>query len=337
METPSFQVFSGRFLKESGIKMAVDEREGQVARKRILQFVYFVCVFCIAGASLFVYGAWWKRYLDQRPDLVVAKPYVHSDQVPVEVVLLWREQVVHSPFGGRVRYPEGPGPFYAAGKDTVAMIDAANGKTYALTVESPGYFVAGLDGMEGRWGYNTLWQGMSRFPKVSSLKLISEGAMLEKGDPVGKIVYQPQPLRALAYLEAVSGLEEEIASHRLYLKKSETALPFEAEIRAVKSMGKVVKMYLTLPFFPESLILSRKENYLLYLGERKGVVIPESAVFTRSGKLWVYHVEGDTSRSREIRGMPLQKGRFLVTSGLSPGETVLAHGEKDKEGVIRIW
>lgn len=299
--------------------------------------IYFFCVLCIVGASLFIYGAWWTRYLEQRPGVAVAKPYVHSDQIPVEAALLWREQIVRTPYSGRVRYPDGQGPFYAAAKNRIATITASNGKTYALQVERPGIFLAALDGLEGEWSYNTLWRGSSNFPQIPSLEFIPEGAMLEKGDAVGKMVYQPQSLRAVVYVQRVPGLKEEIADYRIAFKKTESALPFEADIRAVKSLGSMVKLYLTVPFFTENRVLSRKEDLFLYLGERKGVVVPERAVFTKEGKLWTYVVRGDTSEPRVVRGIPLQEGQFLATEGLNPGETVLADSAKGKEGVVRIW
>ncbi|MFP4481411.1 MAG: hypothetical protein ACLFN0_01295 [Thermovirgaceae bacterium] len=310
---------------------------GRSFRKRFLGVVYFVCVLCIIGASFYIYGAWWKRYLGQRPGVVVAKPHVHSDQIPVEAALLWREQVVKTPYKGRVRYPGGQGPFFVGTKGTIATISAPNGKTYALQVEKPGFFLAALDGLEGKWNYNTLWRGSSRFPQIRPLQFIPEGTMLEKGDAVGKIVYQPQPLRAVIYVQTDSGLKAEIADHRIALKKKEEDLPFEVEVRAANSLGRMVKLYLTVPFFPKNRILSRKENFFLYLGEKKGVVVPESAVSTKEGRLWVYVVKGDSSLRREIKGVPLQEDRFLVTGGVEPGEMVLVDSDKGKGGVVRIW
>jgi hypothetical protein len=309
----------------------------QENRQGFLRIFYFVCVLCIVGVSLFIYVAWWKRYLGQRPGVVVAKPYVHSDQIPVEAALLWREQVVKAPFAGRVRYPQGQGPFFAAAKDTVATVSAPKGKTYALQVEQPGFFLAALDGLEGKWNYNTLWREAARFPEVRPLEFIPDGTVLEKGDAIGKMIYQPQPLRAVIYVQAVSGLKEGIASQRLELRKTRLDLPFKAEVRAVKQMGPMMKLYLTIPFFPKKMVLSRKEDFFLYLGEKKGVVVPESAVATKEGRLWVYVVKGDTSVAREITGIPLQKKRFLVTNGLAPGEIVLIESAKGKEGVVRIW
>ncbi len=312
-------------------------RDRQGFRKRFLRVVYFICVLCIAGASLFIYGAWWKRYLGQRPGVVVAKPYVHSDQIPVEAALLWREQVVKAPFAGRVRFPGGQGPFFAEAKETIATVSSTNGKTYALQVKKPGFFIAALDGLEGKWNYNTLWRGSAKFPETRPLEFIPDGTVLEKGDAVGKIIYQPQPLRAVIYVQALPGLQEEIGDQQLELRKTKEDLPFEAEIRAVNPLGSMAKLYLTLPFFPKTRVISRKEDFFLYLGEKKGVVVPESAVKAKEGRLWAYVVKGDTSVAREIRGVPMQKGRFLVTGGLAPGEMVLVESAKGKEGVVRIW
>jgi len=311
--------------------------DSQGFRKPFLRVVYFACVLCIVGASLFIYGAWWKRYLGQRPSVAVAKPYVHSDQIPVEAALLWREQVVKTPYAGRVRYPRGQGPVFVAAKDAIATVSAPNGKIYALQVEQPGFFLAALDNLEGKWNYNTLWRGSARFPEIRPLQFIPEGTVVEKGDAVGKMIYQPQPLRAVIYVQAISGLKEEIADQRLELRKTKEDLPFEAEVRAADPMGSMVKLYLTVPFFPKSMVLSRKEDFFLYLGEKKGVVVPESAVTVKEGRLWTYVVKGDVSSAREIRGIPLQKERFLVTGGLAPGEMVLVESAKGKEGVVRIW
>jgi hypothetical protein len=57
-----------------------------------------------------------------------------------------------------------------------------------------------------------------------------------------------------------------------------------------------------------------------------------------NGRQGVLVVEGGVTTFRDVHGMPISSGRFVVTEGLKAGEIVIEEGGKAKEGGrVLLW
>jgi len=308
----------------------------KTADKIFLKLLYAICFVGIVAGAVYVYVMWYERYSAARPALVQAEGSFYIDETPLKAVLLWNEKVIYSPKEGKVFYPKGVEPFFAGENETLAVIELNSGSKVQIKAREPGYFVAGIDGYEGKWSYINLWNQ----PGVSvekKLRLMRNGTIVSKGSPIGKLIPQPQHLRAIVYWGHFPLLNELVREGHINIKTNKGGFMFNADVEAISQTGSLSKVYLALPFFPLEYLYSRETNILLCMGERRGVVIPESSVLMQNGKLWVYKVEGDEVIRHEIEGLPVGKGKFMVTNGLKPGEVVVKNASKAREGVIRLW
>ena len=302
---------------------------------KLVRTLYFFFAICIALGAVFVYKAWWDRYFRLRPEIAVAEPAVYSIDVPMDGFLLWDEEMILSPVGGTVSFPKGTGPIYCAKGDTVAVISSSRGKR-SIKMKYPGYFLAALDGFEGKWTYGDIWTGTSNLPNPDPLLFLAPGSKVNSGDPVGKIIPQPQELRCVAYLDKTAYTADP-DSTTVEIKKTASEISFRAGLRAVRDLGPIIKIYLTLPFFSGEDLRSRRVSFLFHSGKTSGVTVPESAVTLRERKRVVFVVTGDRSRAVEVTGIPVSGKLFLVESGLAPGDLVIISGAGAEEGEIRIW
>ncbi|GAB6280033.1 MAG: hypothetical protein STSR0007_00810 [Thermovirga sp.] len=304
-------------------------------QEKLVRTLYFFFTACIILGAVFVYKAWWDRYFRLRPEIAVAEPAVFPIDVPMEGFLLWEEEVMLSPVEGTISFPKGTGPVYCAKGDIVVVVSSRQDKR-SVRMPRPGYFLAAIDGCEGKWTYGSIWTGTSSLPGSEPLRFLTPGAMVRSGDPLGKFIPQPQELRCVAYLDksAFTGGPD---STTVEIRRTASELPFHAELRAAKDLGPAIKVYLTLPFFSGEDLRSRRVSFLFHSGKARGVTVPESAVTLRERKRVVFVVTGDRSRAVEVSGIPVSGKLFLVESGLAPGDLVIVSGAEAEEGEIRIW
>jgi hypothetical protein len=299
------------------------------------RIVYFALILGVALGTIKLYALWWERHESLNPQVVSAAPYVYTERLPVRGVLFWQEERLASRWDGTVTYPSAE-PRRVAKGETVAVVSGPSGK---MAVKSPrvGYFVAGLDGAEGKWNYSSFWSDRTSLPDVPAFVPIAPGSAVKKGGAVGKLILQPQELRGIFYADGTPGLFRDIKAGYVRVRLREKEWPQRADVRVHEAVGQKVRLYLTLPFFPPELALSRGFSMILEGGERSGVAVPETAVTYRDGKLGVYQVEGNVVTFRSVEGLPVEGHRFFVTSGLSSGNVVLLEAQKGKEGKIRLW
>jgi len=303
---------------------------------KLVKTLYYFFTICIIVGAVFIYKAWWNRYFRLRPELAVAEPAVLPIDAPVEGALVWEEEILIAPAEGSVSFPKGGGPVFCARGDTVAVLSASSGRR-VIHAPRPGYFMAALDGSEGSWSYGDIWPGNSSLPTPGPLRFMKEGANVHAGEPLGKMIPQPQKLRCVAYLDKTAYTEDLHSRKDLELKRNLSELPFRAEVRTVKDLGPAIKVYLSLPFFSGEDLRSRRVSFLLHSGQARGVMIPESAVILRNRKKVVFLVTGDRSKAVEVSGTPVSGKRFLVESGLAPGDLVIISGADAEEGEVRLW
>ena len=101
--------------------------------------------------------------------------------------------------------------------------------------------------------------------------------------------------------------------------------------------GQRVKAYLRLPFFPPSVLKSRAFSARLVAGERKGVMVPDSAVITKDGRNFVFLLQGAQILSRDVDGFPADNRNFFIVKGVAPGNSLILNANDVREGTMRIW
>ncbi|MDR3264609.1 MAG: hypothetical protein LBT15_01220 [Synergistaceae bacterium] len=285
----------------------------------------------VLGIVARVYLFWLDHYNMLHPEVVQATVMGYVEELPLDGILVWDEQLVTAPRDGVLTYPSSH-PRRVAKGEAVAAID---GK--ALRVEAPGYFFPALDGQEGKWVYSRLWPGISDFPPVRPARFVESGARLLRGDPIGKLVPQPQDLRCIAYLDRTPALDRDIKLGYINVRTEPHGRDRKAAVRAFVSAGQKIKVYITLPFFEPSLLVSRAFSCSVTTGDRQGVLLPDSAVVLREGKLGVLMVKGNLTEFTEIEGFPADGDNFFITKGILQGNLVVLHADRFKEGVVMLW
>ena len=297
----------------------------------IKNLIYYSAIFIVLVVVAMVYRLWLNNYNMLHPEVVQAVAMGYVEELPLEGLLIWDEQVLDTPKEGILTYPS-PLPRRVAKGEPLAAVDGV-----AVKAGSPGYFIPALDGQEGNWVYSRLWSGFADFPAFGPALPLRNGEYLGKGIPFGKLIPQPQDLRCIAYLDRTPSLERDLKRGFIEIKTEPNGKARRAAIRTTFSEGQKIRVYLTLPFFPPSVLTSRAFVCSVLTGDRQGVSVPDTAVVLRDGKLGVLMVQGSVTEFIEIDGFPASEGSFFVTKGVLPGNVVVLHADKVREGAVRLW
>ena len=294
-------------------------------------FYYRVFLFiCIGGIKLYL--LWLENYNLLHPEVVEAQATGYVEEQPLNGVLIWDEQVIYTPVNGVLTYAT-PSPHRVAKGEAMAAIDGR-----AIRAGVPGYFYPALDGLEEHWVYSRLWPEVEPLPAFAPAVPLENGAHLKKGAPLGKLVPQPQTLRCIAYLDRTPFIEQSIVQNSVIRIKTEAlGKDREAEVLTYEFRGQKVKVYLALPFFAPGALKTRAFSCRVVAGNTQGVMVPDTAVITRDGKQGVFLVQGSVTRYTEVEGFPADEKNFFITKGALPGNRLIRHADKNKEGVIRLW
>lgn len=305
--------------------------------KRGFRPLYWLIVAAVVALWIWGFKLYFQRYDYLHPDVTWAVPGMDEELVEAEGALLWTETVLTAPFEGTVTYPQGTGPVRVGKGAVVATVKSA-AKTTEIKAYRQGYFVAGVDGSEESWKYSELWPGTDLIPRAQKLKLMQNGAQTAYGQPVGKLIEQPQDLRFIGYSGVSGNMGRQIKNKRLKVKMDERDTVSTAEIRVYNDLpGGKVKLYLTLPWFQPSLLMSRNYRLIIEAGSVEGAIVPETALLRKNGGLGVYLVRGSRVLFRPVAGKYLDGGNFLVTEGLSVGDAIVENAETAREGRIQLW
>ncbi|WP_286847403.1 MULTISPECIES: HlyD family efflux transporter periplasmic adaptor subunit [Aminobacterium] len=298
--------------------------------------VYTVFVLCALAGAVWLYGLWWHYYLVTHPRIAQAVPYSYEEELPFPGILLWNEFILTSPSHGRLQYAvEGYGGRVAQG-DKIAILEN-NGSQQILRAPQTGYFIPGLDGLEGQVCYPNVWPGIEKIPNTPELSLFPQGKTVSKGDPIGKFLPMPQDLRIVGYADMTPALERRIDRGNVLLRRDKNTSLYQGEVRVAKKLGYRCKLYLTLPFFPINIVKKRSVSYLISTESYVGVAVPQSSIISREGKLGVFLVEGNYVRFKEVKGFPLSDHSFFISDGLQPGNIILLRADHAREGRIELW
>ena len=302
---------------------------------RLLQYSVILMIF-MTGYRF--YRLWYESYRLSHPQIIEAVSTNYNEEQPLDGILLWDEQLIYAPQAGILTYPS-PRPHIIAKGEVIAALDG-----YAVRAPYPAYFYPGLDGQEGSWVYPKLWPDFAPFPPFHDAQLIENGTRLSRGDPIGKLIPQPQILRCIAYLDSTPSLERALRSSQnasIRIKTEFDGKERKAEVVAVKSSAQKLKVYLRLPFFPPTMLKSREFTASVVTDVQKGVMVPDTAVITRGGKNMVFIVQGNSPELRPVEGFPAAEGNFFIESGVAPGNKLILNADTLSRTMgdenIRIW
>ena len=303
--------------------------------QRILLYTVIVIIFMIGFR---VYRTWYETYRVSHPQIIEAMTTNYNEEQPLDGILLWDEQLIYAPQDGLLSYPS-PRPHIVAKGEVLAALDGG-----AVRAPYPAYFYPGLDGNEGSWVYPKLWPDFAPFPEFGDTQLIENGTRLKRGDPIGKLVPQPQVLRCIAYLDKTPSLERALRNKENSVIRIRTELEGKdrkADVVAVKASGQKLKVYLRLPFFPPSVLKSRGFTASVVTDIQKGVMVPDTAVITRNGKNMVFVVQGNSPELRAVEGFPADERNFFIEKGVEPGNKLILNADSLSQNWgdenIRIW
>lgn len=313
----------------------MSRRESTPLPFRLVQYTVILIIF---GMGYKVYGLWYNTYRLSHPQIIEAVTTNYSEEQPLNGILLWDEQLIYAPKSGILTYPS-PRPRIVAKDEIVAAIDGT-----AVRAPYPAYFYPGLDGEEGSWVYPKLWPDFAPFPEFHDAELIENGTYLQRGEPIGKLVPQPQTLRCIAYLDSTPSLERAVKNTNdpaIRIRTEHDGKERKAEVVTHKSAGQKMKVYLRLPFFQPSILRSRRFTASVVTDEQKGVMVPDTAVITRGGKNMVFIVQGNSPELREVEGFPSDEETFFIEKGVAPGNKLILNADSLSQSMgdenIRIW
>jgi hypothetical protein len=315
----------------------VRERDPSKPKAKLgYRILYCIAVTAIAVLWVYALKSYFEQYDSLHPEITWALPWVQVDSITAGGVFLWNEASLAAPRDGAVRYPNGSGPLRVAKGEVVARV--VSGQS-AWDVKAPreGYFVAGVDGWEGKWRYASLWPGENELPEAEPVKVIGDGASVKSGAPVGKIIYQPQDLRFIGYADMAGNLEKNLASNEVMVKMDPLDTPSRAYVRVYQKVGHRVKMYLTMPWFPPEAALSRNYDLIIEAGSMTGVSIPESSIVIRDGFRGAFVLNGSEARFTRVDGRLIGGAKFLATKGIKLGDAVIVNGGAAREGRVKLW
>ena len=298
------------------------------------RLLYYSLLMFIFIMSYRVYRTWYEDYRNSHPQIIEAVTTNYSEEQPLDGILLWDEQLVYATKDGIITYPSPRSRMVAKGE----MLAALDGS--AVYAPYPAYFFPGLDGQEGNWVYSKLWPDFAPLPDFQDAKRIGDGTYIRRGEPIGKLVPQPQILRCITYLDTTPSLERSLRNKdnpTIRIRTENEGKERKADVVAVKSSGQKLKVYLRLPFFPPGLLRSRRFTASVVTDIQKGIMIPDTAVITRSGKNQVFVLQGNSLVSRDVEGFPADEENFFIEKGVRHGDKLIldAGAIKDENG--RIW
>ena len=310
------------------------ERKRQI--RRLLQYSVVVIIFFMGYQ---VYRFWYDGYRLSHPQIIEAITTNYNEEQPLNGILLWDEQLIYAPKEGILTYPTPRAKFVAKGE----MLAALDGT--AVYAPYPAYYYPALDGQEGDWVYPKLWPDFAPFPEFKSAELIENGTPILRGQPIGKLIPQPQMLRCIAYLDRTPALDRALKQREnatIRIRTEHDGKERKADVVAVKSEGQKLKVYLRLPFFPPSILKSRAFTASVITDVQKGVMVPDTAVITREGKNMVFVVQGNSPELRAVEGFPSDEETFFIEKGVEPGSKLILNADGlnrslGNDSNIRIW
>ncbi|GHV54716.1 hypothetical protein FACS1894216_15310 [Synergistales bacterium] len=313
------------------------EREAvKSERKYLRRFLYCAAVAALCVVWFYGFKRYFEAYDSVHPDIVWALPWVQADEERSKGFLLWNESKLGAPMTGTVTFPSGRGPVRVSKGAVVGRVTSGRS---ASDVRAPqeGYFIAGLDGHEGKWRYALIWNEYDGAESAKNLVMLADKQLVSRGEAIGKLIPQPQSLRFVGYADSTEALAKQLDSKKLMVKMDELDSSSGTSVRVYDREGEKVKLYIDMPFFPPSVLLSRNYELIIETGSVSGVSVPASSVVTAGGVVGVFAIRGSDAAFTPVEGRYIDDGKFLATKGLKFGDAVIIDGDSAREGRVKLW
>ena len=313
---------------KEGYKKEITENIYERVFKRVF---YYVTVLLIAIMAFKIYFFWLDTYRYAHPAVFQTESGVYAEEIPFEGVLLWEERIVYASTAGAITYPSQTTRRVRKGE----LLCSVNG--VAQNSPDAGYFCPALDGYEGDWNYSLLWPGTSPLPSPPKATPIPNGTYVDNKQPIGKLIPQPQELRAIAWIDVTPSLERDFNRSRIKVKQIENDWGLWAEIRTKVIISQKTKIYVTLPFFTPEMAETRTFSWKISAGEQNGIYVPNSSVIFRDGVMGVYIIKGNEAIFREVEAFHVDEDNIFITSGIIPGDMLIIDATRAREGQVNVW
>ena len=297
---------------------------------------YWLMVVIVVILWIWAFKLYFDRYEYLHPEITWAIPGIDVELVKIRGVLLWKEVPLPASAEGIVTYPQGTGPVRVSRGSVVAKITSGN-RASDVKAYQQGYFVAALDGKEQTWRYSEIWPGFQTLPEPGALNRLKNGLLVGKGQPVGKLIEQPQELRFIGYSRILGNMAEQIKNKKLRVKMDGVDTVSAADIRVSTKADNKIKLYLTLPWFQPESVLSRKYTLTIEAGRTEGALVPQTSIIELDGRSGVYMVRGSRVVFVPVKGKRVDNNMFIITEGVSVGDAVVEDASTAREGRIQLW
>ncbi|MCL1875976.1 MAG: hypothetical protein FWF87_06945 [Synergistaceae bacterium] len=322
--------------KTSVKKLTAKDRHKGIESKNIngslaARLFYYLTVLFISIVAFNIYFYWLDAYKYSHPEVFQAQSGVYAEEIPFEGVLLWEERIVFAGTSGTISYPSQEPRRVRKGEQLCKINGVAQNSPDA------GYFIPAFDGYEGNWNYSDLWPGTSALPSPAKATPIPDGIYVDNKQPIGKLIPQPQELRAIAWIDVTPSLNRDISRNRIKIRRSENDWGVWAEIRTKANISQRTKIYVTLPFFTPEMAEIRTFSWKIYVGEQNGIYVPNSSVILKDGVMGVYIIKGNEAIFRKVEAFHVDEDTFFINSGVIPGDMLILNAGSAREGEVSIW
>lgn len=302
---------------------------------KLLRLFSMLLIFAAAVGFYIV----WSAYSEEEtlPTMVMPQFYQYEEEREVRALLLWHEQVLKSTVRGPVQLAGGGQISTVAKNDVVATV-MSRGKNTVVRAPARGYFVPALDGAEGTWTYGKIWAGSAILPDTPQPEWIGDLTKLGDDRVVGKLIFLPQNVRAIFYVDLTEALEKSLSKGTLIIRRAPKAPKWSAKVRVSMKYGDIrAKVVIDMPYFSVDMLPTRETRFYVCSEDISGLAVPETAVVIRNGAYGVYELIGDRIIFRKVTGKPISNKRFFISSGLTPGNPVIMDATNAQEKRVRLW
>jgi putative membrane fusion protein len=251
-----------------------------------------------------------------------------SQTISFDCILIKKEKVIESPASGRLRLMEPDGKRLETGAKAAEIIvaDPVFGEvTYDIFTDSAGLLCSHLDGLEGI--ITPQKPDMSELSGIEKTgeKAIPDGMMVNKGQPVLKIIDNLSPVSIYSVVPRTAFTEAYLGKP-VMLQASWENMSFGITPGKLTDKGENIEVFYVLSDYPEMLVHHRTVHLIVTTRVLNGILVPDKAVVYRAGEPGIYlvikkrvlwtpvEIEGELSGKVAVAGEGLSEGERFVSN-----------------------